>query len=97
MATKKKLYYKKIVIDVLSEYPIPDDINLSELDIQMDDGDYVGTIEVKKNQMVTGRKAAKMVMAMGSEPLFFQMNEFGNEVYDDGELESEFTGEELPY
>ena len=82
MATKKKLYHKRIVVDVLSETPIPDGMNLADLEYEMKQGDYVGNTETKKDQIVTGRKAAKMVMETGSDPMFFQMNEFGNEVPD---------------
>ena len=82
MATKKKLYHKRIVVDVLSETPIPDSMTLADLEHEYSCGQYVGCTETKKNQIVTGRKAAKMVMDMGSDPMFFQMNEFGNEVPD---------------
>lgn len=94
MATKKKLYYKRIVVDVLSEYPIPEHISLTDLEFEMNEGEYVGTMEVKKDQEVTGRKAAKMVMAMGSDPTFFGMNEFGNVVEDNDAMEVE---DELPF
>lgn len=80
MATKKKLYHKRIVVEVLSEEPIPDSMTLADLEHEYTNGDYVGCTETKKNQIVTGRKAAKMVMAMGSDPTFFMMNEFGNEI-----------------
>jgi hypothetical protein len=94
MAIKKKLYHKRIVVDVLSEYPIPDLISLIDLEFEMESGEYVGTKEVKKDQEVTGRKAAKMVMAMGSDPTFFGMNEFGNVVEDNDAMEVE---DELPF
>jgi hypothetical protein len=81
MATKKKLYRNVFQIEILSEEPLPDDMSLEEIDYQMTDGDCSGAINHKHvNQEVTGRKAAKMVIAQGSDPLFFQMNEFGNEV-----------------
>jgi hypothetical protein len=80
MATKKKLYHKRIVVEVLSEEPIPDSMTLADLEREYTNGEYVGCTETKKNQIVTGRKAAKMVMEMGSDPAFFMMNEFGNEI-----------------
>ena len=80
MATKKKLYHKRIVVDVLSEEPIPDNMTLADLEHEYSCGQYVGCKEIKKDEIVTGRKAAKMVMAMGSDPTFFMMNEFGNEI-----------------
>jgi len=89
MATKKKLYHKRIVVDVLSDEPIPENMSLSVLDMEMTQGDYVGSIETKKNEVVTGRKAAKMVIAAGSDPMFFQMNDFGNEVPNDCEAHLE--------
>ena len=83
MATKKKLYHKQFVVDVLSEEPIDDSMNLEQIHWEMTNGDFVGKIQTKKDAVVTGRKAAKMVMAAGSDPMFFQMNEFGNEVPND--------------
>jgi hypothetical protein len=81
MATKKKLYRNVYVVEILSEEPLPDGMSLEQLEYEMNDGDCSGVIDHKHvNQEVTGRKAAKMVIAQGSDPLFFQMNEFGNEV-----------------
>jgi len=80
MAKKKTLYYKRIVFDILSEDPIPDSMTLAELERECNEGDFVGSTETKKNELVTGRKAAKMVLNMGSDPAFFQMNDFGNEI-----------------
>ena len=80
MATKKKLYYKRIIVELLSENPIPDSMTIADLEHEYNEGEYIGCTETKKDVVVTGRKAAKMVMAMGSDPTFFQMNEFGNEI-----------------
>jgi len=81
MATKKKLYRNVIQIEVLSEEPIPEGFNVPEILQECVDGDYSGRITHKyTDQEVTGRKAAKMVMAHGTDPTFFMMNEFGNEI-----------------
>lgn len=84
MATKKKLYRNVFVVEVLSEEPLPDGMSLQDIDYEITDGHCSGAITTKHyNQEVTGRKAAKMVMAQGTDPEFFQMNEFGNEVDED--------------
>jgi len=81
MATKKKLFRNVYVVEVLSEEPLGDGMTLEQLQYEMLDGDCSGVVKHKhRNQEVTGRKAAKMVMAQGSLPEFFGMNEFGNEI-----------------
>ena len=82
MATKKTLYHKRIVFDILSENPIPDSMTLTELELECEEGYIIGGTETKKDEIITGRKAAKMVMELGGDLEFFQMNEFGNEIDD---------------
>jgi hypothetical protein len=80
MATKKKLYRNVYVVEILSEEPLGDGMTLEQLQYEMLEGDCSGVVKHKYiDQEVRGRKAAKMVMAQGSNPEFFGMNEFGNE------------------
>lgn len=82
MAIKKKLFRKVIQVEILSEEELPEGMTLEQIQYEINEGDCSGQIITKKQEVVTGRKAAKMVMAQGSDPTFFQMNEFGNEIQD---------------
>lgn len=78
---KKQIYRTVIQMTVLSEYPIPDGMDLEEIAGNCVDGDFCGKSEYKKiNEPITGKRAANAVLDTGSDTEFFQMDNEGNEI-----------------
>jgi hypothetical protein len=80
-----KTYYKtKITFHVLSEEPIPEDMNLDQIWYECIEGKYSGDLDFeKKVTKLTGAQAAKELMKQGSDPEFFGIDENGNALGDD--------------
>ena len=73
----------------MSEEPIPEGVDLEEIDANCADGDYCGKTEwIKTNETLIGKEAAEAVEDTGSMPQFFQMDRDGNELNDeeDGDI-----------
>jgi len=78
---RKKLYRTVIEIEVLSKEPIPDDMSLDDIQDECYVGSYSGVHDWKvKNEEVEGEEAVKLVLAQGSSPDFFSMDENGNDL-----------------
>ncbi|HLO91585.1 MAG TPA: hypothetical protein VK172_10520 [Lentimicrobium sp.] len=78
---KKTIFRSVITLEVLSDEPIPDDISLSSIANECDNGSYSGITDYKViNQPVSGKRAVKLIHAQGSDPEFFMMDENGNDI-----------------
>lgn len=78
---KKKIYKSTIVFQVLSDEPISPIMQLIDIVHEADFGDFSGRI--KKSTMnvpIVGKNALNLVKSQGSDPMFFQMDENGNEI-----------------
>jgi hypothetical protein len=64
---EKKFFLTKIVINILSEEDLVFD-SLKDVAHEVVDGDLLGTWDVKKTKVLTGKQAAKLACEMGSEP-----------------------------
>ena len=78
MTKKKKIYHNKITFNIFSESPIPNHL-ISDLLSKANENNCIGGITKQNMKIVIGRKAAKMMICMGLNPMLLQMNEFGNE------------------
>jgi hypothetical protein len=78
---KKTIYRTIVTIEVLSPEP---DIHTSLTDIadEMDNGEYSGAVSFGKPKPIKGKVAARTILAQGSDPEFFGMDERGNELED---------------
>ena len=78
---KKCIYKTVIVFEVLSPEPITDGLDFEEIAGECIYGDYSGKSEITvKNQKFEGNEAVSAILAQGSSPEFFQMDEDGNEI-----------------
>ena len=88
---KKQLYRTFITLEVLSEQPIPDNISLSEISNECENGDYSGITDwLITNEPIVGLEAAEKLKEMGSDPEFFRMDENGNDL-DSDEIKGVFV------
>lgn len=77
----KRTFYKTIIsIEVLSEDPLPDQIDLNDIAYGITDGDWSGTVEKSFEKTLTGPETAVALADQGSDPEFFQLDEDGNDI-----------------
>lgn len=67
-------------ITVLSDEPLPDDIDLEGVAHAIGDGPYIGGEFRRETQELTAKEAATALVELGSEPDFFQLDEDGNDL-----------------
>ena len=67
---ERKFYRTTITIEILSEEEIGDK-SLSEINYEMQEGDYSGKIIKRKSEVVTSQEMAKLLIKQSSDPLFF--------------------------
>jgi len=79
---KKKTIYRTVIeIEILSPEPIPEDLDLEEIEGECADGEYSGKQVWKvRNEKLVGRKAVNATLAQGSSLDLFMMDEEGNEL-----------------
>lgn len=82
----RTFYRSVLTVEVLSEDPLPEGINLGTVAVEIVSGDCSGKVTEDLNQEVDGPTMAKLLKAQGSDPAFFHLN-------DDGEDEDE---EDIP-
>lgn len=77
----RKFYRSVIEIVVLSEEPLSqDDLTLGEIAYAIQEGDWVGLWEIKATQVLGGKQATAALLAVGSGPEFFRLNQDGSEL-----------------
>lgn len=79
--TNRKFYRTIITVEVLSEDPYQCE-SLSELAYDVDEGECSGKTTVEKTEEVDGTTMALLLMAQGSDPEFFRIDDEGNDTDD---------------
>jgi hypothetical protein len=79
---KKTIYRTIFTVEVLSDEPINTNLDLSDLNNECTFGDYSGSTTKGDSKPLKGIKAARAVIAQGSSPDFFMMDDQGNELED---------------
>ena len=78
---KKTIYKTVIMMEVLSDEPIPDNMTNSEIEYECTEGSYSGLNSVViANKPIKGVAAVKEILKHGSSIDFFMMDEKGNEI-----------------
>lgn len=76
---KGKIYKSVYRIEVLSDYPIPEQMTIMDIIHECIDGDYsMDYTNPIVNEILEGKKAAEAVKCQGSNPEFFGMDKDGN-------------------
>lgn len=77
--TKRKFYKHIITVEVISENDaVPN--SLEDVAYQMLTGEDSGVWEVTSTKTLNGKQAAKALIAQGSDPEFFGIDEDGNDI-----------------
>lgn len=78
--TNRKFYMTKVVVTVLSEEPLNPSLNLEQLHYAITNGECSGVTEIMEPEEIDGAVAAEELMAQGSDPEFFLINEKGEDI-----------------
>ena len=84
MTSKRKFYRTVIHAELLSEEPILP-MSLRDVDYQITEGYLSGELLESNpdNEILDGPTAAKALIAQGSDPEFFELDEDGNDIEED--------------
>jgi hypothetical protein len=80
MPSQRKFYRSVVTVEILSETPIPNDISLDDIYYEITEGDWSGVCDLETlNEEIDGPTMAKLLLAQGSDPGFFQLTAEGEE------------------
>ena len=85
MVTDRKFYKTIFSVEVLSENPIEQIVDLDDLNYMITDGDCSGDIDSEGSEEIDGATAAKLLIKQGSDPGFFQLDDNGNDLTEGNE------------
>lgn len=83
MSTPRKFYKTTITLEVLSEDPVPDPIDIDSIAYEITDGGYSGYIRSMESEEVDGPKMAELLRSQFSEPGFFDLDEDGSDLLEE--------------
>jgi len=77
--TARKFYKTVFTVEVLSEEPLRDDMDLSDVDYMITEGGWSGIVDRSDTVELSGLEAARELQNQGSDPDFFCLDEDGND------------------
>lgn len=77
--TKRKFYRTVFTVEVLSEEPFGDGVDLVDLKYMINEGDCSGCIRQSDPEELDGLRAARALEKQHSDPGFFRLDEDGND------------------
>jgi hypothetical protein len=79
--TNRKFYKTTITLEILSENPIADDMELEDIVNETIFGDMSGMHDITLVEVLNGKQMAEALINQDSDPMFFMLTEDGD---DDG-------------
>lgn len=76
----KQMHKTTYTFVVLSEEPIHNAMEMSTVVAECDDGAYVAHTMTHKDEPVSPKRMATLLVQAGSDPSFFQLDDEGNEL-----------------
>ena len=80
MMTDRKFHKRLLTIEVLSEEPIPEGMEVEDIIIEAKEGGYSMRIASDTETELNGEEAAKALAVQGSSSDFFSLTESGEDV-----------------
>lgn len=73
---KKQIYKTRMIVEILSEEPIPDPISLADVNYEINEGGWSGAYWIEGSTLLEGEAAKKAIEQQGSAvDFFFDPNE----------------------
>ncbi len=80
MPSNRKFYRRQVTVTILSEEPIPSNLDLGTIHYNVVEGDWSGYTSVGNQDVLDGSQAATALRQQGSDPEFFQLTQEGEDV-----------------
>ncbi|MEG7741739.1 hypothetical protein U2084_14975, partial [Listeria monocytogenes] len=77
--TTRKFYKTIIQLEVLSEEPIPDEMDVAQIAFEATEGDYSMVDGERIQTILNGQQTADALKEQASDPSFFLLTEDGND------------------
>lgn len=73
---EKKIYKTRMVVEILSEEPIPDPISLEYVNYEINEGSWSGVYSIESSTLLEGEDAMVAIANHGTDPdFFFSLND----------------------
>lgn len=82
MPSERKFHRRIIIVDVISEEPLPDEMPLDNLRFEIEEGYSSGQIYFGRSLEVDAVTAAKILRKHASDSSFFRLTDDGEDVDD---------------
>jgi hypothetical protein len=83
MAKKRKFFKTVFQVEVLSEDESLEGVDLMDIASEITTGDSSGVVRHIRTTQLSSQQVAKALMAQGSDPEFFGLDEEGHEISDE--------------
>jgi hypothetical protein len=80
MVSTRKFYRTVFTFEILSEDPITQGLDLKEIAQETDEGSWSGRFLDSNQEEVDGRRMAELLTEQDSDPMFFMLDNEGNDV-----------------
>lgn len=80
MPSSRTFYRQVVTVEILSETPIPDSLELEDIADEITNGAWSGNVEVTVNEQIDGPRMAELLAAQGSDPAFLQLTDDGDDL-----------------
>jgi hypothetical protein len=77
--TSRTFYKTTFVVEILSEKPLPESMDLKDALEEAENGGYSGDVKSQVEVQVNGQDMAKLLIGQRSDPAFFQLTDDGED------------------
>jgi hypothetical protein len=78
--TNRKFHKRVVTLEILSEEPIPEGMDIANIIFEAQEGDYSMRECDEKDTILDGKQAAKALLQQNSDPSFFQLTPNGDDL-----------------
>ncbi len=78
--SKRKFYKKIVILEFLSEEPMPDFYNIGQMVFEAEQGENSMRTISEKDSVLNAKEAAKALIQQDSDPDFFRLTKNGQDV-----------------
>lgn len=83
--TNRKFYRTIYTVEVLSDAPIPEGLDLTDVLEEAHIGSYCADVKGQDSFTVDGKEMARLLTDQRSDPQFFDLNEEGDDLNEEGD------------
>ena len=77
---ERKFYKTRYIVEILSEDPIPPEMDFKEVMLEAEEGGFSGQVTYKKTSTLNGKQTADALLKQNSSPEFFRLTPSGEDI-----------------